>query len=497
MVSVPISLFTPTLALSFSPAAPTTAQNVVVTANVTGVGSNPTPTGSVAVTYGAPTGGFGQLSGGTTTITVPAGVLPAGSNTFSATYTPDYTGGLYYAGATASGSITVTGVPKSTPTITTTPSLSAITLADGFTIAVQVAGTASGSPAATGSGTITANGQSQPFYLTAGKGQISINPGSLPVGTSSLTINYLGDSNYNPVATTLSVTVGKAVTSLTILPNPSSVNTAQSLQVIVNLIGVVSGTVPTGTVTLTSGSYNSGPQSMGFPMNIIVPAGTLQAGTDTLTATYTGDSNYTSATVTGSVVITTPPPPPPIYTMSASTVTISAPGATTGNTSTVTITPANGFTGNIALTASVASGPSGAEDPPTLSFGSTTPVDITGTAAGTAILTVGTTAASTGALVPPHRPGSRWLPLGETAVAGILLFGFRKRRAWRSIAGSMLLLAALSSAVAACGGGGGGGGTTTPPPVTNPGTTAGTYVVTINATSPNLNSSTTVNVVVQ
>ena len=85
---------------------------------------------------------------------------------------------------------------------------------------------------------------------------------------------------------------------------------------------------------------------------------------------------------------------PPGFTVSGAAVTV-APGATTGNTSTITVTPAGGFTGSVALTAAVTSGPANAQYPPTLSFGSTSPVSITGTAAGTATLTISTTASST------------------------------------------------------------------------------------------------------
>ena len=51
-----------------------------------------------------------------------------------------------------------------------------------------------------------------------------------------------------------------------------------------------------------------------------------------------------------------------------------------------------------------------------LSFGSTSPVSITGTA-GTANLTISTTAATSGALRYPARPGVRWYTAGGTTLA--------------------------------------------------------------------------------
>ncbi len=73
------------------------------------------------------------------------------------------------------------------------------------------------------------------------------------------------------------------------------------------------------------------------------------------------------------------------------------PGATTGNTSLIGITPTGGFTGNITLSAAVTSAPPGAQHLPTFSFGTTSPVSITGITSVGATLTVLTTAASSNA----------------------------------------------------------------------------------------------------
>jgi hypothetical protein len=67
---------------------------------------------------------------------------------------------------------------------------------------------------------------------------------------------------------------------------------------------------PTGSVTLTSGSYASSATALsGGSAKINIPAGSLAAGSDTLTATYTPDSNssstYTTATGTSSAVTVT------------------------------------------------------------------------------------------------------------------------------------------------------------------------------------------------
>jgi hypothetical protein len=167
-----------------------------------------------------------------------------------------------------------------------------------------------------------------------------------------------------------------------------------------------------------------------------------------------------------------------------------APGATTGNTATIAITPTGGFTGSVALTAAITSSPSGAQDLPTLSFGSTSPVSITGPAAGTATLTVSTTAATTGDLDYPARPGVRWISAGGTALACLLLFGIPARKSrLRMMLGLIVFLTILTGGVVGCGGGGNGNMVGS-----NPGTTAGNYTITVTATSGTVMGQTTITV---
>ena len=494
--TVNVNLITPTLTMVLSSANITTAQNLTVNVTIGGGSGNPAPTGAANLyTLLNSTPGYtaaGTFSGGAVTFNLPAGVLPAGSVTIEVNYVPDTNSAQWFAVTPVSQIVTVTGGTKTTPSITATLSAQSITFGGPENGAVSVAGPA-GSPAPTGTLNLSGNGQAVNLTLTAGSAQFPVSWAFLPAGTDTLTISYFGDANYNPANTTATVVVSKATSVVVVTPSATTITTAQNLPVVVAVSGASGAPSPGGTVTLGSGAYSSVASATTATI-FSIAAGALALGTDTLTASYPGDSNYNPASGTALVVVTAPPPPPS-FTLGATAVTIAAPGATTGNTSTVTITPANGFTGSVTLTASVTTSPAGAQDPPTVSFGSTSPVNITGTAAGTATLAFATTAPSTGALIPAPRPGSRWLPFGETALAGILLFGLRaRRRRWRATLSSVLLLAALASAIAACGG---GGGSSNPPPISNPGTTPGTYVVTINATATTFNASTTVNVVVQ
>ena len=285
-----------------------------------------------------------------------------------------------------------------------------------------------------------------------------------------------------------------AQVTVTVTPSSSSITTAQALTVTVAVSGGSGNPAPTGSVTLTSSGYTSA----ATPLNsgsatINIASNSLAPGTDTLTASYSGDANYGASTGTGSVTVTVPPG----FAVGGPGVIVNR-GATTGNTSTISVTPSGGFTGSVALTASVTSSPANAQNPPTLSFGSTTPVNIAGAAAGTATLTISTTAATTGTLAYPLRRPVGWYTAGGAAMACLLLFGIpSRRRSWRTMFGLLVFCVLLAGGVVACGSSGkntsssGGAGTS------NPGTTPGTYTVTVVGTSGALSSQGTVIVTVQ
>ena len=285
-------------------------------------------------------------------------------------------------------------------------------------------------------------------------------------------------------------TVSRITPAVTVTPGSSTIKTTDALAVTVAVAGGSGNPTPTGTVTLSSGSYTSAATALvSGSATINIPAGSLDTGSDTLLVHYEPDnssaSTYNSASGSSTVTVNHP-----TFAVSGGAVSFSA-GATTGNTSTVTVTPSGGFTGNVALTAAVTSSPAGAVHPPTLSFGSTSPVSITGTGTATAMLTITTTAPTTSAVTYPARPGSRPYAGAGAVLACILLFWFpTRRRSWRALLGMLALLAVLVGGVAACNGGGGGGATTIP------GTSPGNYTITVTGTSGSTTATGTVMVTV-
>jgi hypothetical protein len=93
-------------------------------------------------------------------------------------------------------------------------------------------------------------------------------------------------------------------------PSSTAISTVQALSVTVIVSDGAANPTPSGKVTLTSGTYSSSATSLSNgSATINVSAGSLAAGTDTLTANYSGDSNY--VTNSGSASVTSQLPPSP------------------------------------------------------------------------------------------------------------------------------------------------------------------------------------------
>jgi hypothetical protein len=260
----------------------------------------------------------------------------------------------------------------------------------------------------------------------------------------------------------------------------------------------------TGRVTLNcavtgepSGAVN--PPTCAIPSPISV-AGSPVTATLTLNTQLTTTPGSYTVTVTGvsagSVNATTSfsvniPPPTPGFTLSSTAVTIVSPGPS--GTSTITIRPSGGFTGSVALSCAVTGGLMGRVDAPTCSV--TSPPAITGNTAVTATLTISTTAASPAAYrdqAACTQDPPRVAAIGGSAVAmaSLLLFGFPIRRRREMTQVGLLLIAIFIGAAIGCG----GKNAATAP--ANPGTTPGTYIVTVMGSSGSIMATTAVTVTV-
>ena len=272
-------------------------------------------------------------------------------------------------------------------------------------------------------------------------------------------------------------------------------------------IGGTPVTVPgpgdSGTSTITVSMLNGFANTVsltcsGLPVGaacVFVQGSLTATGTSTLTIstnsnTPTGTSSITVTGTAGSISHSTTVS----LTVSSPGFTIAAPAlapatiaAGASSTSTITVAPTGGFTGAVALTCAVTGSGSPA---PSCAFS----LNSVANASGTSTLTVKTTAAHSisGALMPPARGhGAGWLAASSGALfAGILMLGAPRRR--RRMAGLGLMLLVVFAAGVGCGGGDSSGGSTQ-----TGGTPAGTYTVTITATSGSIVQTTALTVTVQ
>jgi hypothetical protein len=116
---------------------------------------------------------------------------------------------------------------------------------------------------------------------------------------------------------------------------------------------------------------------------------------------------------------------------------------------------------------------------PTVSFGGTSPVNISGTAAGTATLTVTTTAAVGCSQAQQTHREVPWYTGGGAVLACVLLLGIPgRRRRWRTALAMLALVAVLMMGWLAC-----GGGSNSNCNGATGGTTPGSYTITVTGTS--------------
>jgi len=478
------SRITPSVWVAVDVPMPTTAQALSVNVSVNGFAGNPIPTGSVVLTSGTYTSPTAILSNGNATINIPAGALPPGLDTVSATYSPDAQSSSLFSSATGSNTVGIALAQKITPTVAFAQVTTNPTTVQPLSLNITLTGGGS-NPAP--SGTLMVGVVNFPTVyatLSGGRATVTLPPGSFAGGINTITAQYIPDAPasylYNQKSATTTATVAKVTPTVTLTPSVSNAATTDSINVTVTVSGGNGAPSATGTVMLTSGIYSSDPRFLTVgTATINVGPGSLVPGLDVLTATYVGDGNYNSSTGTNTVAVTAPSGAG--FTVSGKSLAVVK--GSYGVPSKIDVTPTNGFVGTVSLTAVITSGPAGAQNLPSLSFGSTSPVNIIGFNPATATLSINTTRGSSGALTYPARPGAQWYAAGGTLLASLLIFVVpAQRRRGLNLINMVALLVLLAGGATSCSGGGGsqgsgsaGGG--------NPGTTSGQYIITITGTS--------------
>ncbi|MFI8437113.1 Ig-like domain repeat protein, partial [Streptomyces sp. NPDC079020] len=284
--------------VSSSPDPSAFGETVTLTAVVSPVAPGAgTPTGTVAFTVSG-TGG-GTLTGtvdASGVATVTTGTLGFGAHTVTALYSGD----ANLTSSTGTTTHSVVTQPSTATTVIASPEPS------GYGQPVTLTATVSALPPSTGTptGTVTftlsgTGGGSVPGTLD-GSGVATVTTAILGAGTHSVTVTYHGDPTFAPSNGSTTHTVNQAATATTVTATPQPSAYGQQVTVSATVAPLTPGAAtPTGTVSFSSSTG----------LNITVPLNTsgtatyttqspLQAGTETIIATYNGDTDFTTSTST-------------------------------------------------------------------------------------------------------------------------------------------------------------------------------------------------------
>ncbi len=361
-------------------------------------------------------------------------------------------------------------------TSTLTPTTTTMTVAPGNTVTqgtnVTLTATVSASSTPAGSVTFMDGTTALGTATLDGSGMAAFPTNAFSVGVHTITAVYGGNATFagstSPaVAVTVTPQVGAATTSV-LTASPATIASGANVT-FTDTVTAASGT-PTGTVAFMNGTTNLGSAALNSSGVATFPTAALPVGADSVTAVYSGDTNFAGST--SNAVVVTVSAVTPSFTIGASpaSATVTAGSSTT---TTIAVTPSGGFNSQVSFACSSQPvGPSCTFNPATV-----TPNG----AAATTTLTIGTT--QSGALTIPWRPGSRSGGVATVAVlaAGALwIFGRRKNvppifspRRTMPLVVALLLIAGVSVGCGGSGGSNGGGG----------GGTSKTYTVTITGTA--------------
>ena len=265
---------------------------VTLTATVKQTSGTSAPAGTVTFYNGAVSLGSATLSGGVGSITTSA--LPAGTDSVSAAYS-----GAVNFNASSSNivAITVNASPTAVNTVSTlTVSATSITQNSTVTLTASVKQT---SGTTIPSGTVTfLNGGSVLGTAQLSAGIASFSTASLPAGSDSITASYAGTTSFNPSSSgAVVINVSSAIVATTTTLSGSATNVVQGSPVTLTAtVKQATGTTtPTGSVQFFSGLtlIGTGTLSSG---RAAITISALSVGSNAITASYAGNSSFSSST---------------------------------------------------------------------------------------------------------------------------------------------------------------------------------------------------------
>jgi hypothetical protein len=293
-----------------SPSTSVVGQSVSFTASVTvtGAGTGPVNAGSVQFfDNGSPFGAAVAVNGSGQAV-LQTSALGLGGHTITA----QYTGSTNFAASPTSTGVSqqVNQIGTTTNLAAGTPNPSVIGQSVSFTATVSVSGAGTG-PVNAGSVQFFNNGSpiGSPVAVS-GSGQATLQTSALGLGGHTITAQYTGSTNFasSPVSSGVSQQVNQITTATSLsagTPNPSTVGQSVSFTATVSVTGAGTGPVNTGSVQFfDGGSPIGGPVGVNGSGQAGLTTTTLMTGPHTITAQYTGSTNFAVSAVSNSVTQT-------------------------------------------------------------------------------------------------------------------------------------------------------------------------------------------------
>ena len=271
---------TTALASSLNPSS--SGQAVTFTATVTfSLGEMPAGE-SVTFMNGATQLGTGALSGGSASLT--ASTLPPGSNSITAVYAGDSN----FNGSTSN--VVSQVVSQATTTTALVSSLNPSNSGQAVTFTATVT---SGFGTPPNGETVTfMNGTTSLGTGALSAGSASLTTSTLPLGTNPITAVYAGDSNFTgSTSNVVSQAVNAATTTTALVSSLNPSGSGKS----VKFTATVTPSAATGTVKFYNGTALLATKTLSSGV-VSYSTAKLPLGSNSITAVYGGDSNYSGST---------------------------------------------------------------------------------------------------------------------------------------------------------------------------------------------------------
>ncbi|MGA7832904.1 MAG: Ig-like domain repeat protein [Terracidiphilus sp.] len=308
--------------------------NINVLASSAAIAAEVTDGGTAALTFGTPVitasgadpGDFAFQN--SSTCTASGSINPAVGCTVAAIFTPQAQGARsaswsLQSNAQDSASLTVQGTGASLAVTSLSLAVTAPVGTPTYGQSVTVTASLTPGTGPTGNVTFYVDGAAQTPNVALASGQASITLNGLAGGAHTIAATYNGDAAFASSNHSLQITINPAATATSVVTlsgvpplgsNPTSATLGTAVTMSATVTPAIPGTL-TGTVTFKNGNtvLQSGAtvtQTGGGAGTASFTTSTLTAGTYSITATYTGDTDFaTSVSASAaSLVINAPPP---------------------------------------------------------------------------------------------------------------------------------------------------------------------------------------------